>query len=316
MTTVTTGAQNLLFGRYSVEHKVGQGSFGKIYCGEDKLTGDRVAIKFEVKKESGKERVRQEYKIYRSIESLVPWWPKVRQLGKSKNGCHILVMDRLGESLDSLTRPVEPERVLHVGSACVALLATFHEAGFVHRDVKPQNILFKSPSPVSWDQPPALCLIDYGLSTRLSKKAQPGMARSFMGTAKFTSQNTHLGAEQGARDDLQSLGYVLMHLSGVSLPWAGNWKSRGKAAAHHDIMVKKLSMDVPTALRGLPAALRDALTEYTLVVHSLGFGESPDYASLTRIFRKAQTKSNGESAEKASHMPVSDKRSRPPVPET
>jgi serine/threonine protein kinase len=314
MTTTTTGAQNLLFGRYSVSHKVGQGSFGKIYCGSDKLTGDDVAIKFEVKREVGKERVRQEYKIYKTIETHVSWWPKARQIGKSKNGCHILVMDRLGDSLDDLTKPVEASRLLLIASECVALLATFHSCGFVHRDVKPQNILFQA-SPTNWEARPLLRLIDYGLSTRLPKHKRPGVARSFMGTAKFTSQNTHLGAEQGARDDLQSLGYVLLYLAGISLPWAGNWRSRGKAAAHHDIMVRKLSMDIVNVVKDLDPRLRDALTEYILTVQSLGFGEAPDYASLSGMFHR-QMKLNGVSAEKDLHTLVSDNKSRPPAPAT
>ena len=67
-------------------------------------------------------------------------------------------------------------------------IETLHQFGFIHRDLKPQNIVIGS------DDPETIYLIDYGLAEKFlnmkrSSKDKVGM----VGTARYTSINSHVG---------------------------------------------------------------------------------------------------------------------------
>jgi serine/threonine protein kinase len=96
-----------------------------------------------------------------------------------------------------------------------------HSVNYIHRDIKPENFLIGIEN-----KSHVLHLIDFGLSKKYRDlKTHQHVAykenRSLAGTVRYSSINTHFGFEQSRRDDLESIGYVLVYLALGSLPWQG-----------------------------------------------------------------------------------------------
>lgn len=98
--------------------------------------------------------------------------------------------------------------------------------------------------------------IDFGLSKRYlnpntGEHSRMKKHKGLIGTARFASINAHLGVEQSRRDDLFSLGYLLVYLAKGKLPWQ-NIKAKKKKQKYKKIMEMKDNYPPETLCIGLP----------------------------------------------------------------
>jgi serine/threonine protein kinase len=112
----------------------------------------------------------------------------------------------------------------------ISRLEYVHSKSFLHRDVKPDNFLMGIGHSTK-----RITCIDFGLAKRYRTAAQGEHIpyrddKLLTGTARYASINGHLGIEQSRRDDLESLGYVLIYFLRGGLPWQVSTTSTAIAA--------------------------------------------------------------------------------------
>uniref|UniRef100_H0XN06 non-specific serine/threonine protein kinase n=1 Tax=Otolemur garnettii TaxID=30611 RepID=H0XN06_OTOGA len=309
MASSSSKGEFIVGGKYKLVRKIGSGSFGDIYLAINIISGEEVAVKLESQK------VRcplllYESKLYKVLQGGVGI-PHIRWYGQEKE-YNILVMDLLGPSLEDLfnycSRRFTMKTILLLADQMISRIEYVHSKNFIHRDIKPDNFLMgirhqcskclestvgkrKRSMTVSTSQDPSisglnqLFLIDFGLAkkyrdNRTGQHIPYREDKNLTGTARYASINAHLGIEQSRRDDVESLGYVLMYFNRTSLPWQG-LKAVTKKQQYEKISELKMSTPVEDLCKGFP----EEFSMYLNYCRGLRFEETPDYMYLRQLFR-------------------------------
>jgi len=264
---------------YSIVRKLGGGEFGDIYLGVNKNTDRNVAIK--VGEDIDGILINNEAKVYNVLGD-EKGFPKMRLYGREDNYSYI-VMDLLGISL---SKKKEEEgsfninEVVRVGIIILRKLEILHNKGYLHRDMKPDNIMY------GLDQDKDVYLIDYGLSCgyiRGGVHVENERTGRMIGTTRYASINLHNGYRPTRRDDIEGLGYVLLYLLVDKLPWQD---IGGEDDAKRLKMVKKIKEDenLLDIYKELPIELLGIIN----YARKLKYNEKPNYDYLVGLLKNLQ----------------------------
>lgn len=253
---------HVVAGRYEVQELLGRGGYGLVYEAIDRVTGQTVALKIlraDRWNEAAVRRFGREAELVRNLRH--PHLARIYQAG-SAEGHLYLTMERVrGETLASrLARgPLPISEAVDLAGQVAEALAVLHEAGLVHRDVKPSNVLV--------DPSGRAKLADFGLTLRPgSDDARATRPNGTVGTAEYMAPEEALGEESSAAGDLYSLGVVLFEMLTGRLPHQAR-TSLGTLLAHvreRAPDVRKLRPEVPAWLAHVVARLleRDPAARY------------------------------------------------------
>ncbi|MEV5937940.1 serine/threonine-protein kinase [Streptomyces sp. NPDC051994] len=209
MSEVPGSEQRLIAGRYRLISPLGRGGMGVVWRGRDEVLGREVAVK-EVLAPPALDTpdVRR---LYTRLEREA--WAAARISHRnvvtvydvaSEDGRPWIVMElvrglALSDVLDA-EGPMSPGRAAHIGAEVLAALRAAHEAGVLHRDVKPANVLLANDGRV--------VLTDFGIAMVMGTQTLT-MTGEVVGSPEFLAPERALGRTPGPASDLWSLGVLL-----------------------------------------------------------------------------------------------------------
>ncbi|CAK7353248.1 unnamed protein product [Dovyalis caffra] len=268
--------------KYKLGRKIGSGSFGEIFLATHIHSGEIVAVKIE-SRSTKHPQLLYEAKLYKILGG-GSGIANIKWCGVDGED-NVLVIDLLGPSLEDLFvycgRKFSLKTVLMLADQMIARIEYMHSKGFLHRDIKPDNFLMGLGRKAN-----QVYVIDFGLAKRYRDPTthQHITYSSAIDLAPVISVN-----KQSRRDDLESIGYVLLYFLRGSLPWQG-LKAATKKQKYDKICEKKLSTPIEVLCKLHPVEF----ASYFHYCHSLTFDQRPDYGFLKRLFRELFTREGFE----------------------
>jgi len=273
--------KKLIFKKFQVGKLIYKSNLAAIHQGINILNGEQVAMKFE--------KIASKYNLLESEAYLLfllrgVGIPRIISYGKTF-GFRVIVEELLGETIYSIWNIKKNDKnklndICLIAIQCLDRLKYIHSKNIIHRDIKPFNFLFGKKDP------DIIYLIDFGISkkyrsSRTGKHIKFEQVKKISGSSRYMSLNSNRGYEQSRRDDLESLGYMLIFLIKKTLPWIfiENLKI-SKMEKHRKIHQKKLSTLPEQLCSGLPKEFCD----YIKYCRNLNFEQEPNYNYLRNLF--------------------------------
>jgi tRNA A-37 threonylcarbamoyl transferase component Bud32 len=244
-----------LAGRYRMGALLATGGMGEVWATHDLLLDRAVAVKVLGGALAGDgraaERLRREARAAGRLEH--PSIARVLDLGEH-DGHPYLVMELLeGESLAARidrAGPMDPAEAARVVAAVAGALEAAHQAGVVHRDVKPGNVFLTSAGEVK--------VLDFGIASAAGDTALT--TGDLIGTAAYLAPERVLGHRATPAADIYALGVVLYELLAGHRPFDGGSEVE-LAMAHVNADPPSLRQVAPSAPPFLAAACHQALAK-------------------------------------------------------
>lgn len=237
-------------GRYVLGEEIGRGGMGIVYEARDQHLERTVAIKVLNSEYAADVAARARFlREARAASKLDhPNICTVHELGQAEKSLYIVMVRYQGETLEKrLERgPVPVDDALQILEQLARGLACAHDAGIVHRDVKPANVFINAQGEVK--------ILDFGIAKMIDEVALTRTA-SLPGTLVYMAPEQLQGEVVDARADLWSLGVLFYQMVSGHLPF------RSETAGG---MVRAILEDTPPRILNRKSKLAQAILEGTL----------------------------------------------------
>ncbi|XP_067130827.1 uncharacterized protein, partial [Centruroides vittatus] len=271
-----------------IKRKIGCGSFGQVFEASHRITGERCSHKSGGYQQMDNCTMQHNCKMKRKSTMHIKetdGFPKLICYGSDRN-YNFLITDLLGPSLKELFeycgRQFTLKTTLMLAVDMLNRIEYLHSKDYIHRDIKPANFL------MGWERKTkTVYMIDFGLA---KKYIDPHTKRHILcedtegltGTAKYASINTHEGIEQSRRDDLESLGYVIIYFLTGSLPWE-RVKKPTKQQKYEEMAHLKKVCSIEELCKNHPKQI----ATFIKYCRGLSFEDKPDYQYLKELLQSA-----------------------------
>ena len=218
------------FGHYKISKRIGSGGMGEVYLATDVTAGRKAALKLLPMRFTGDaERLRRFQQEAHAVVALNhPNILTVYEIGED-HSTHYIASELIeGETLRQrlMRGRMELAEALDIAIQVASALAAAHDAGIVHRDVKPENMMLRPDGYVK--------VLDFGLAKLAEQGAPATMPKnealllvetnlgSILGTVRYMSPEQASGAPVDKRTDIWSLGAVLYEMVTGHAPFTGD----------------------------------------------------------------------------------------------
>ncbi|MEZ4414222.1 MAG: protein kinase [Gemmatimonadota bacterium] len=203
-------------GRYRIESELGRGGMGVVYRATQVTLNRTVAVKMlprQMADEENLERFRREAQTLAQLahEGIVHIYDV-----EEHEGSHFIIMEFVGGgSLGGVIQreaPLPPHRAVEITAQVASALSAAHRRGIIHRDIKPDNILF--------DDQGRPRLTDFGIAHMrdANSKTKTGV---MLGTPYYMSPEQARGKPVTPASDLYALGVLLYEMLSGEVPFQG-----------------------------------------------------------------------------------------------
>ena len=267
-----------VFKKYKTIKKIGTGSFSNIYS--TIRISDKNVFAMKTEKRNAKESILESEAYY--LFTLKGFGiPNLISFGHTKK-YNILIETLLDKSLYNIF--FQPKKICsEIDASLIALqildrLEWIHSKNIIYRDVKPENFM------IGIEDPNIIYIIDFGIckkyrSSKTGKHILPRYTGKFNGTLIYASVNAIRGKELSRRDDLISLGYMLIYLLKKQLPWTSSFQKLDKKS-YFQLLYLKETNGRGEIFHNVPGEY----VEYFRYVQNLKFEQEPNYSYLRSIF--------------------------------
>ena len=276
----------ILFKKYKIEGLLGKGSFGCVFRGINLKDNSELAIKVERK--DAKSHLLE---IESNFLSILKGYgiPEIKSYGRTAY-FYVLVEEILGPNLTNIKnkQSFTLKDISMIAIQIIDRIEYIHSKNIIHRDIKPENFT------IGYKNQSTIYIIDFGISkkyksSRTGKHVKYSLTGKLFGTVRYISYNASRGVQQSRRDDLESIGYMLIYLCNGKLPWQGlGFKDINARKKYLEMLYLKKFTPPEIICKGLPIEF----VEYIKYCKNLTFEQTPDYEYLRNRFRTILLKMN------------------------